>query len=148
MNISLIRETNRIYDKTRNIIICIEEISELIEQLTYRDNDKNHLAEEVCDVLICIKRIEILLNIRLKHIPFKRYNKMESIKILSLMQKSLSKYYRNNFIYTNMFLINIENTKSILKSIIRYYHIEDEVQDWIIKKEERVRYRIDNKILK
>lgn len=148
MNISLIRETNKIYNTTQNIIICIEEISELIEQLTKKEKDIDHLAEEVCDVLICIKRLEVMLGIRLSNTMYIKFNKFESIKHLSLMQKSLSKFYRNKFIYNKVFTENLECTKATLRSIIRYYHINDNVNEWIIKKEERTRYRIDNKILK
>lgn len=149
MNISIHKEVVSIYSKYQLIMICSEEIAELIEQLSNRNKNTKYIAEEVCDVIISIKRIELMLNIRLKNnLNLKSTNNYEYIRLLSKMQKCLSKYFRNNFIYNDVFLRQLELTKAVVRSLILKYDIEEEVDDWIVKKELRTKERIAMKILK
>lgn len=58
INKEIIEESIYVYGKELQSIVCMEELSELIQAISKEmrgRTNKNHLAEEMADVLICIE---------------------------------------------------------------------------------------------
>ncbi len=68
---------------THQIVIAIEELSELTKELTKILRNKgniDHLAEEVADVEIVVKQIKLIFNIGLQ-VAFKRDTKLQRLEV-------------------------------------------------------------------
>lgn len=62
----IIEKTIEHYGAEKQSIVCMEECSELIQAISKElrgKSDRNHLAEEMADVLICIKMLQEIYNI-------------------------------------------------------------------------------------
>ena len=90
--------------ETRYLIICMEEIAELIDVASESINSKCdyiHLAEEIVDVMISIEIMKVIFGIKdseLTKIDKKKSKKnsrlISSIQNLSKAQQNISKYLR------------------------------------------------------
>lgn len=71
------------YGTERQSIVCMEECSELIQAISKElrgKSDRNHLAEEMADVMICIKILQEMYNIGTSELESWIFTKQERIK--------------------------------------------------------------------
>ncbi len=71
------------YGKEAQSIVCMEECSELIQCISKElrgKSDKNHLAEEMADVMICIKMLQEMYGIGTSELEAWIYSKQQRIK--------------------------------------------------------------------
>lgn len=63
----IIADSIKYYGKELQSIVCIEECSELIQCISKElrnKSDISHLSEEIADVLICIKMLQLMYDIQ------------------------------------------------------------------------------------
>ena len=66
INYYLIQQSIEHYGKDAQSTICMEECAELIQAISKEKrgkSDKDHLAEEIADVIICIEMLRQIYNI-------------------------------------------------------------------------------------
>lgn len=66
INYYLIQQSIEHYGKDTQSTICMEECAELIQAISKEKrgkSDKDHLAEEIADVIICIEMLRQIYNI-------------------------------------------------------------------------------------
>lgn len=64
---NILFQSIRYYGKDIQSVVCMEECSELIQCISKELRDKSdisHLSEEIADVLICIKMLQLMYGIQ------------------------------------------------------------------------------------
>ena len=64
---NILAESIRYYGKEKQSVVCMEECAELIQCISKELRNKSnisHLSEEIADVLICIKMLQLMYDIQ------------------------------------------------------------------------------------
>jgi NTP pyrophosphatase (non-canonical NTP hydrolase) len=62
----IIRKTIECYDTVKQSVVCMEECCELVQAISKElrgKSDKEHLAEEMADILICMEMLKIMYHV-------------------------------------------------------------------------------------
>ena len=79
----IIADSIKYYGKELQSIVCMEECSELIQAISKElrgKSDKNHLAEEMADVMICINMLQEMYEIGISELESWIYSKQQRCK--------------------------------------------------------------------
>lgn len=128
----LLQEACRTLGNERQLEICIEEIAELINVLMLDiidEFDYIHTTEEVVDVIISMKMIELIGGIQLPKkmeldVVKKKMKLFTLISQLSKAQQNISKYIRHGVIAKDKLIQALSLMDSSVKSIIEMCNIK------------------------
>ena len=103
VNSYVVKKSIEHYGKDVQSTVCMEECSELIQAISKEKrgkSDKDHLAEEMADVIICIEMLKQIYNITEDEIYSWVINKQE--RIIKRIEKDVQSTYTNSERIRNM----------------------------------------------
>lgn len=132
----LIEQALKIMGDTKYLVICMEEISELIEVISDNINNKIdyiHTAEEIVDVKICIeimKQIFYISDSKLEKVNKKKLKKNKSVVFTSLTtlskaQQNISKCIRNKNGSDDKIISTLNNLNETVCQLILLFKIKE-----------------------